>query len=368
MPTPTVAPRRRAVDDAGPRLPAEPRARRTPPSAPTSPSGCSRSWSAGATTSSTAGSPWSGRTATSSCSRWAGDAAAGPGLRQPRRVVVVRARAAARVVRPAAGRRRRPGPDPRRRLRRARLRAARPAGRAGRRGRAGAGHRGGRRRRAREARPACATRWPEVTYAVTTDTARPSRLSRAADGREPERSDDGLDLARTLARATARSTPGRKKAVRRIDRSARTGRVSGAHPDDRDPQTARHRADPDGRRPRVAGRPQGRLDVRPLVRTRRARDRRAQQGRVVRRRPPRGAHRLDRVGDPAQAARAHRRTPAQRGSRARHGGGDRGARPRMRRRGSTGPAPSAAAAAPATPTADAARRRGTGTLPREMPI
>ena len=54
---------------------------------------------------------------------------------------------------------------------------------------------------------------------------------------EAARSDDGLDLARTLARATARSTPGRKKAVRRIDRSARTGRVSGAHPDDRDPQT-----------------------------------------------------------------------------------------------------------------------------------
>jgi len=54
---------------------------------------------------------------------------------------------------------------------------------------------------------------------------------------EPDRADDGLDLARTLARATARSTPGRKKAVRRADRSARTGRVSGAHPDDRDPQT-----------------------------------------------------------------------------------------------------------------------------------
>jgi predicted nucleic acid-binding Zn ribbon protein len=57
----------------------------------------------------------------------------------------------------------------------------------------------------------------------------------AADD-EPRR-DDGLDLARTLARATARSTPGRKKAVRRADRTPRTGRVSGAHPDDRDPQT-----------------------------------------------------------------------------------------------------------------------------------
>jgi predicted nucleic acid-binding Zn ribbon protein len=50
---------------------------------------------------------------------------------------------------------------------------------------------------------------------------------------------DGLDLARALARATARSTPGRKSAVRRTtDRAPRSpGRVSGAYPDDRDPQT-----------------------------------------------------------------------------------------------------------------------------------
>jgi predicted nucleic acid-binding Zn ribbon protein len=55
---------------------------------------------------------------------------------------------------------------------------------------------------------------------------------------EPEHAADGLDLARTLARATARSTPGRKSAVRRTSsRAPRTGRVSGSHPDDRDPQT-----------------------------------------------------------------------------------------------------------------------------------
>jgi predicted nucleic acid-binding Zn ribbon protein len=37
---------------------------------------------------------------------------------------------------------------------------------------------------------------------------------------------------------TARSTPGRKSAARRTTaRTPRTGRVSGAHPDDRDPQT-----------------------------------------------------------------------------------------------------------------------------------
>jgi predicted nucleic acid-binding Zn ribbon protein len=53
-----------------------------------------------------------------------------------------------------------------------------------------------------------------------------------------EHTADGLDLARTLARATARSTPGRKSAVRRTTRGGpRVGRVSGAHPDDRDPQT-----------------------------------------------------------------------------------------------------------------------------------
>jgi predicted nucleic acid-binding Zn ribbon protein len=55
---------------------------------------------------------------------------------------------------------------------------------------------------------------------------------------QPEHAADGLELARTLARATARSTPGRKSAGRRTTgRAPRTGRVSGAHPDDRDPQT-----------------------------------------------------------------------------------------------------------------------------------
>ena len=68
---------------------------------------------------------------------------AGEGLRLARGVVVVRAGAAAGVVRPLARRRRRPDPDPGRRLRRARHRTAPPARRAGRRRRAGAGHRGG---------------------------------------------------------------------------------------------------------------------------------------------------------------------------------------------------------------------------------
>jgi predicted nucleic acid-binding Zn ribbon protein len=56
-------------------------------------------------------------------------------------------------------------------------------------------------------------------------------------GLREEPAPDGLDLARTLARVTARSTPARKSTFRRTsDRAPRTGRASGAHPDDRDPQ------------------------------------------------------------------------------------------------------------------------------------
>ena len=67
--------------------------------------------------------------------------AAGEGLRQPRRVVVVRAGAPPGGVRPAACGRRRPDPGPGRRVRRARHRPPGPARGPGRRGRAGAGHR-----------------------------------------------------------------------------------------------------------------------------------------------------------------------------------------------------------------------------------
>ena len=51
----------------------------------------------------------------------------------------------------------------------------------------------------------------------------------------PAHDDDGLDLARALTRATARSTPAARKRKRKPE-APRTGRVSGAHPDDRDPQ------------------------------------------------------------------------------------------------------------------------------------
>ncbi len=61
----------------------------------------------------------------------------------------------------------------------------------------------------------------------------------------PEHDDSGLDLARSVARGLAgktaresssRRSPARTDAARRW-RTAREGRSSGAHPDDRDPQT-----------------------------------------------------------------------------------------------------------------------------------
>lgn len=58
----------------------------------------------------------------------------------------------------------------------------------------------------------------------------------AEDGAdEAARRDDGLDLAKAITRATAGSTPVARNRKRPKDRSTR-GRVSGAHPDDRDPQ------------------------------------------------------------------------------------------------------------------------------------
>ncbi len=55
---------------------------------------------------------------------------------------------------------------------------------------------------------------------------------------EPEHRDDGLDLARALTRASARSTPAQTSRRKRTGERPRprSGRVSGAHPDERDPQ------------------------------------------------------------------------------------------------------------------------------------
>jgi len=55
---------------------------------------------------------------------------------------------------------------------------------------------------------------------------------------EVEHDPDGLDLARALTRAVARigGTPARRRS-KRPRRTNEKGRVSGAHPDERDPQT-----------------------------------------------------------------------------------------------------------------------------------
>ena len=53
----------------------------------------------------------------------------------------------------------------------------------------------------------------------------------------PDRRDDGLDLARAVVRATAGAAPMARRKRRRPPRGGTAGgRVSGAHPDDRDPQ------------------------------------------------------------------------------------------------------------------------------------
>lgn len=74
------------------------------------------------------------------------------------------------------------------------------------------------------------------------DEERPSGAGDAGEGAAQDatpHSDDGLDLARQVTRATAGSTPAaRRRGPRRTPPpgEVRRGRVSGAHPDDRDPQ------------------------------------------------------------------------------------------------------------------------------------
>jgi predicted nucleic acid-binding Zn ribbon protein len=68
-----------------------------------------------------------------------------------------------------------------------------------------------------------------------TDQERPEATE--PDDDEPEHRDDGLDLARAITRSTAGTTPRTRRRTRRDDASRTRGRASGAHPDDRDPQT-----------------------------------------------------------------------------------------------------------------------------------
>jgi predicted nucleic acid-binding Zn ribbon protein len=68
-----------------------------------------------------------------------------------------------------------------------------------------------------------------------TEPTEPTGSSGPAESGTDDHVDDGLDLARALSRAAARSTPLARKKPRRRDRPTRS-RVSGAHPDERDPQ------------------------------------------------------------------------------------------------------------------------------------
>jgi predicted nucleic acid-binding Zn ribbon protein len=66
---------------------------------------------------------------------------------------------------------------------------------------------------------------------VTTEEERPEPADE-----QPPRRDDGLDLARALTRASARSTPAQKARRRARAQPPSRARVAGAHPDERDPQ------------------------------------------------------------------------------------------------------------------------------------
>lgn len=57
-----------------------------------------------------------------------------------------------------------------------------------------------------------------------------------ADQPEAPHQDDGLDLARSLTRATAKASPAARRKGRKKGGVPGPGQVSGAHPDDRDPQ------------------------------------------------------------------------------------------------------------------------------------
>jgi predicted nucleic acid-binding Zn ribbon protein len=73
---------------------------------------------------------------------------------------------------------------------------------------------------------------------VTAETpdAEPAGTARPSAPQDEPRRDDGLDLARQLTQATAGSTPAARKRRARRDDRPRDAKVSGAHPDDRDPQ------------------------------------------------------------------------------------------------------------------------------------
>jgi predicted nucleic acid-binding Zn ribbon protein len=70
----------------------------------------------------------------------------------------------------------------------------------------------------------------------TPEPVEPAEGTAGEPAEEPDRQDDGLDLARALTRATASGGLPAKRRARRTPPAPGRGRVSGAHPDDRDPQ------------------------------------------------------------------------------------------------------------------------------------
>jgi DNA replication and repair protein RecF len=141
--------------------------------------------------------------------------------------------------------------------------------------------------------------------------AAPGRRPGPGQGADPRnREVDARGAAQGAPQGHARPGTGQRRAPRRPG-----------------PSAARHHAEPPRRRPRLGARPQGARRLRPVGRAGGRRDRAALHAGVLRRRPPRRAHRLHGLGHAAAAARADRRTPAQRGARPRVGHGHRGTRP-----------------------------------------
>ena len=165
----------------------------------------------------------------------------------------------------------------------------------------------------------------------------PTSGDRRRAGRAAARADGELDdaPAATWPRSIAararrpRRRGGAAQATPQAARAAVDRRAAGpgAHPDDRDPQTLDSTRRATRRRAGLGASTCGCTGSSAAGRASSA-PRWPQHctARALRRRPARGPHRLDRLGDPDEAAGPDRRTPAQRGARRRH-------RARDRRRG-----------------------------------
>ena len=182
-------------------------------------------------------------------------------------------------------------------------------------------------------------------------------LSTSSQRRARRHDEDGLDLARLITRSLAQAAgraPRRRGRPGRQDSPAdrRRGGLSGARPDDRDPQLVGPTLDKlvsdrgwevDLKVQAVFGRWAELVGAEVAAHT---------APEAVRRRQARRAHRLHRLGGPAAPARAHRRTPSQRGARPRHGHAHRRRWARTGRRGRRAGSARATVVDPATPTAE----------------